>query len=275
MVSFDFLFWFFLVGLIIALLQDLKRREIDNWLNLFLLIGGSSYFVFVATFENNLSILFVLGFVIVAMFILMNLFYYSRVFAGGDAKLLFAMAPLFVGATYVSSLFNLGVFVLFLMLAGSLYGLSYSLVLFGKNLEEVLKLFRKEYVRLQVKYYLFSGIILLLLGFFNAYFFIFAGLVISFPLVFVFAKSLENVCMVKFVSGKDLQEGDWLVDDIVLGKKTIEANHDGLSKKDIVLLKHKKMIKIKEGLPFAPAFLLGFLGYYFLQDWLLGALFGI
>jgi hypothetical protein len=115
---------------------------------------------------------------------------------------------------------------------------------------------------------------LFVFGFFNSYFFILAGLLIVLPIIFVFTKSLEKVCMVKFVSGRDLQEGDWLVDDIVVGKKVIKANHDGLSKKDMKLLKHKKRIKIKEGIPFAPAFLFGFLGYYFLQDWLFGVLFG-
>ena len=43
--EFGFLFWLFFVGIIIACTQDLKRREVDNWLNLFLLMT-SLVFVF-------------------------------------------------------------------------------------------------------------------------------------------------------------------------------------------------------------------------------------
>ena len=33
MMEFGFLFWVFLIGIGIASFQDLKRREVDNWLN--------------------------------------------------------------------------------------------------------------------------------------------------------------------------------------------------------------------------------------------------
>jgi len=56
----------------------------------------------------------------------MNLFYYGRVFAGGDAKLLIAMTAFFVGVSFYESMINIGVFVLFLMISGSVYGLGYS-----------------------------------------------------------------------------------------------------------------------------------------------------
>jgi len=275
MVHLGFLFWLFLTGLVILVFQDLKRQELDNWLNLFLLFSGSSYVVFTAIFENTFNRLAVLGVMILTLFILMHIFYYSRVFAGGDAKLLFAMTPLFVGVTYLSSLFSLGIFILFLLFAGSLYGIVYSIFLFSRNKSAVLKLFKKEASYSSMKYFLFFGTFLILLGFFNSYFFIFAGIIICFPFVFLFARCLEQVCLVKFVSWENLQEGDWLIEDIVVGKKRIVANHDGLSKKDIALLKHHKRIKIKGGIPFAPAFLIGFLGYYFLRDWLIETFFGI
>ena len=40
---FGFLFWLFLVGIIVASLQDLKRQEVDNWLTLFLIMASSVY----------------------------------------------------------------------------------------------------------------------------------------------------------------------------------------------------------------------------------------
>jgi len=47
--------------------------------------------------EKDLNLIYQLGFSVVILFSLMNLFYYGHVFAGGDAKLLFAMTAFFMG----------------------------------------------------------------------------------------------------------------------------------------------------------------------------------
>jgi hypothetical protein len=88
--------------------------------------------------------------------------------------------------------------------------------------------------------------------------------------LYVFAKGLETVSMIRDVSGSELREGDWLVDDVKVKGKTIKSDWDGLSLEDIKLLKGKKKVKIKDGLPFVPAFLIAFLGYVFLKDYVLG-----
>ena len=54
---FNFLFWLFLAGIIVACLQDLKRREVDDWLNLFLIITSISFIFFRAYFEKNPSLI--------------------------------------------------------------------------------------------------------------------------------------------------------------------------------------------------------------------------
>ena len=71
---FNFLFWLFLVGIIVACLQDLKRREVDDWLNLFLIISSASFIFFRAYLENDPTLISQLGFSAVILFILMNLF---------------------------------------------------------------------------------------------------------------------------------------------------------------------------------------------------------
>ena len=76
--------------------------------------------------------------------------------------------------------------------------------------------------------------------------------------------------MVRVVSGEDLREGDWLNKDIKVKGKIIRADWDGLSLKDIELLKNKKKVEIKEGLPFVPAFLIAFLLYVFAKNWFIG-----
>jgi Flp pilus assembly protein protease CpaA len=277
---FGFLFWLFLTGIIVASLQDLKRREVDNWLNLFLLLASFSFIFFQAIFSKDATIIFQAGFALVTLFIFMNMFYYGRVFAGGDAKLLFAMTVFFIGATFVATLVNMGIFLLFLMLAGSIYGIIYSVVLYIKDFEKVNKKIKEGFSVLWVRCLIVLGVILFVFSYVNWWyphlffglgwgmpFLLFAIFALVLPLLYVFAKGLENASMMRTISGKELREGDWLVNDIRVGRKTIKADWDGVSLEDIKLLKNKKKVKIKEGLPFVPAFLIAFLLYVFLKEW--------
>lgn len=267
-----FLFWLFFVGIVVAGLQDLKRKEVDNWLNLFLLVSGLIFIFYRAIFEKDASIVFQAGFALVVMFAIMNLFYYGRVFAGGDAKLLVAMTVFFIGVNFSVTLTNMGIFLLFLMFAGSIYGLVFSFLLYYKNREKVNKEIKKGFDNLWVRYAIMAGIVLFVLSYVDWFFFMFAVFMLVFPVLYVFAKGLENVSMVKEVSGNKLREGDWLVEDVSIGGKIVKSNWDGLSLDDLKLLKKKKKVKIKEGLPFVPAFLIAFLMYVFLKDWFSGFL---
>jgi len=271
--DFGFLFWLFLIGIIIASLQDLKRREVDNWLNLFLLVSSFVFILFGAILNRDVEIIFRLGFLFLIMFGVINLFYYGRVFAGGDAKLLVAMTVFFMSGSFYGSLINVGIFCFFLMVSGSFYGLIYSGVLYFKNWSDVNKEIKKGFDNLWVRVVIFCSVILMLFGFIHFLFFLVGALLFVFPFLYIFAKGLENVSMIREVSGKELREGDWLVEDVRVGKNVIKADWDGLSLKDIELLKGKKRVLIKEGLPFVPAFLIAFLGYVFLKDWLLGLFF--
>ena len=69
------------------------------------------------------------------------------------------------------------------------------------------------------------------------------------------------------VSPAVLTEGDWLAEDVRISKRTIKANFEGLSKKEIsFLMKHKKSVKVKYGLPFVPVFLIAFLAELFIGN---------
>lgn len=268
-----FLTGLFLIGVFIACAQDLKRREVDDWLNLFLFIFGMVFIFAGAILFRDFEIIVRAGFLLIFMFIVMNLFYYGRVFAGGDAKLLFAMTPFFVGTTLLGSVINVGVFCFFLMVSGSFYGLFYSGVLWWKNKDKVNSEMKKVWRSFKIKYFVLVGVVLLFFGFVDVLFFIFGTWFFFFPFLFVFAKGLENVSMIREVSGLELREGDWLACDVAVGKKVIRADWEGISLEDIDLLKRKKKILIKEGIPFVPAFLFAFLAYLFLKGWFLG-LFG-
>lgn len=262
----SFLFFVFLIGIFIATLQDLKRREVDNWLNALLLVVGIVYL-----FYSRSSLwIFNICLVFISTFLVSNLFYYGRVFAGGDAKLLFAMTPLFISGTFYSTLLNFGAFLILLMISGSVYGLGYSFFIYFRNKKEVNKDFRKRFNK---KFFLYSFLISISFFIFsisNPVFLLLAILILTLPLLFTLSKSLEAVAMVKKVGGKFLTEGDWLVKDVRLGRKVIRANWEGLTKNEIRLLRSKKEVLIKDGIPFVPAFLIAFVSYYLFKDLIFG-----
>ncbi|MFH1521764.1 MAG: prepilin peptidase, partial [archaeon] len=216
-----FLFWLFFIGIVVASSQDLKRREVDNWLNLFLLIVSFAFVFYKAIFEGDTAIIFQAGFALVIMFAFMNLFYYGRVFAGGDAKLLVAMTVFFVGVDFSMTLINMGIFLLFLMFSGSIYGLVYSVVLYVKDFKKVNKEIRKGFENLWVRYVILLGIVMFVFSYVDWIFLFLSVFLFLLSVLYVFAKGLENVSMMRCVSGKELREGDWLVDDIRVGKKVI------------------------------------------------------
>lgn len=259
-----FLFWVFLIGILIALVQDLKRREVDNWLNLLIMVFGIVFFVFlVVTGGAKADLLLQVGFLFIFGFVLMNLFYYSHVFAGGDAKLLWAMSVFFVGASFFESGFNLLVFCFFLFLCGGIYGLIYSFVLYGMNFKESNVKIKKHLVRLKFAWFFALGVLVFLLGFWNGMLFALGVFIVVFPLLFAFAKGLEDVVMIKNIKGRDLRLGDWLAHDVKVGSKIIRATFDGVTLNEMKLLKGKKKVTIKEGIPFVPSFLFAFILYYF------------
>ena len=75
-------------------------------------------------------------------------------------------------------------------------------------------------------------------------------------------KIIEDVSLYKFIQTNKLTEGDWLVNDIIKNNKIIcKARNIGLTRQDILNLKKNKIKKvlIKEGIPFVPGFLFGFI----------------
>ena len=66
--------------------------------------------------------------------------------------------------------------------------------------------------------------------------------------------------MIKNVSPSRLTEGDWLLRDVKVKGKTVKASFDGLTKKDIAMIKASgKKVYVKYGIPFIPVFLIALL----------------
>ena len=75
--------------------------------------------------------------------------------------------------------------------------------------------------------------------------------------------------MLKYVNPKELTEGDWIAEDIIVSKKRICGPKDlGIEMRQIkklISLKKKGKIKkvlIKVGIPFVPSFLIAFVVTY-------------
>lgn len=253
------------VWIIFAVVQDLKKREVANWLNFSLIIFALGFRFFYCLFssEANGFSFFYQGLIgLGVFFVIGNLLYYGRMFAGGDAKLMIALGTIL---PFSESFFtNMKIFILFFitfLFAGAFYSLTISVILSLKNLRKFKKEFNKQ-LRIKKKLvYLFLsfGIILMIFGFIENLLFYFGILVFILPYLYIYAKAIDESCMAKKIKTNQLTEGDWLYKDLKIGKKIIKANWDGLSKKDIrEIKKNYNKVKIKQGIPFTPVFLISF-----------------
>lgn len=273
MIEIIFLLVLAFIWLIFATIYDFKTTEIPNWLNFSLITFALGFRFFYSLFSNNFNFFYegVIGLGI--FFILANLLYYGKMFAGGDAKFMIALGVI-LPFSY-NLLNNLQIFISFLFLfliCGAVYGILASLYFVSQNF----KSFKKDFAIRYRKYFMFLlfimifGIFAMIVGLMYNPILLYLG-IFSFvlPLLYIYTKSVDESCMVKQVNPKFLREGDWLYRDINIGKQTIKANWDGLTEDSIkLLIKRNKQVKIKQGIAFGIVFLLSFLAlvyFYFIN----------
>lgn len=247
-----------------AVLQDLKRREVDNLWNFSLIAFALAYRLSFSVYSNNYWF-FINGLLGLAIFLFLgNLFYYSRLFAGGDAKLVIALGVILpLSYSWMTNFIIIVSFIILFLVMGSLYSLMWAIVLVFENFSS----FKKE-VKIQWKSYRFLFLILLIAAILVSiliYFMVgitlallFFIILLLFPILFIFAKAVEESCLKKEVFPEKLLEGEWLYHDIIVGGKKIKADWEGVSFDELKLIKkkYKKKVLIKEGIPFTPSFLL-------------------
>ena len=251
-----FLFGLLIVWTIFAVVQDFRRREVSNWLNFSLIGFALAYRAFYSTLagDYNFFLLGLLGFAI--SFSLAYMFYYMRLFAGGDAKLLMGFGAALPYGAFNEVFFALGIFTFFLFFLGSIYSVIYSFFIVSMNWKKFSKEFKKRILSNALPFLIFLIPVLIITIFEQIIGISIFAFLIFVLLLFAYFKGLDS-CMLKRKDAKDLQEGDWLECDVKVGRKLIKRSVHGLSMKDIKLLsKYKKKVLIKEGIPFTPAFLL-------------------
>lgn len=258
-----------------ASIQDLKKREVPNWLSFSLIIFAIGFRFFYSLFVDTDFNFFYQGLLGLGIFFIVgNTLYYGRMFAGGDAKLMIAMGTILpFSKEFVSNLSTFALFIIIFLFAGAFYGLLWSFSLSIKNYQKFKKEFSKRLGNnKQIIYSSTSFAVLLILTalFLNMFIILYlAAAILIFPLLYLYAKTVDESCMVKKTPPAILVEGDWLYKDIKVGRITIKATWDGLSKKDIQLLKkNKKHVLIREGIPFVPVFLISFIILIILNQWI-------
>jgi len=258
-----FLFILALIWIIFATIQDIRKKEIANWINFSLIIFALGFRLFYSLFsgDHNFLIQGLIGFGI--FLILGNLFYYLHVFAGGDCKLMIslgAILPIFdnIWNNLELFLFFIGIF----LIIGFAYNLFFIIYLSIKNFKPFSKKFKflfKENKKYLVSITLIS-LIFLILGFITYLSILFAVYLLFLSYLIIFVKSVDESCMIKKVNPFNLTEGDWLYKEIRIGRKLIKAKWGGLTKEEILIIqKNKKQILIRRGIAFAPVFLISYI----------------
>jgi Flp pilus assembly protein protease CpaA len=263
----EYIFLFILAGiwLIFGTIQDIRTREVANWLNFSLIAIALAYRLFYSVVYNKPEF-FIYGLAGVVLFFgLANLFYYGKVFGGGDAKLLIGLGAIFPFENFLGLISQSAFFIIALFTFGSIWGILYSGYLSITKRDNFKKEFKKIAKSRKRFYLVFSFLILILnfvgYNFHNERSLFYLGILISsFPWIYLYLKAVEKGCLIVLVKPDKLTEGDWIERDIKVNGKWIRKNVHGLNKRDIILLRRaKKSIWIKEGIPFVPAFLLAYI----------------
>jgi len=264
MIEVIFLIALALIWLVFASLQDLKKREVSDWLNFSLIIFALGFRFFYCLFSAENFTFFYQGLIGLGIFfILGNLLYYGRMFAGGDAKLMIAL-----GAVLPFSrdfLTNLNLFILFFfvfLFVGAVYSLGMSVTLSLGNFSKCKKEFFRRLKNNQKLFYvpMVFGLFLMILGFIQYLLFVLGLLIFILPSFYFYAKAIDETCMIKKIKTSKLTEGDWLYKKIKIGKEAINPNWNGLSKEEVKSIQKKyKVVLIRQGIPFTPVFLISFL----------------
>lgn len=272
------LLWYLLiivgfVALVFASFVDVKIREVPNWLSYSLIfIGLGLRLIYSLIFSDFSYVIYgLIGFI--AFFALANLMYYTKQWGGGDSKLLMGLGAMF-GSFREASILGFGYDFPFLVsllinifIAGTVYGFIYSIFLALRHKKNFVKEFRlRKFNELKI----ISLLIILLLvaallfldGQFLSLVLIFLLIVWVACFILYFMKLVEDVSLYKKINVDKLVEGDWLAKDVFVKNRLIcTARNIGVTKGDIALLKKYKIknVVVKEGIPFVPSFLIGFL----------------
>ncbi|MBN2880601.1 prepilin peptidase [Candidatus Woesearchaeota archaeon] len=269
------------VVLLIGSIEDIKKREIADYLNFFLLLSALVIRFFASFFSFSWSFFFegIFGFLIFFLFSI--LLYYTGQWGGGDSKMLLGLGAS-IGASLPKSFDILSLkdfflteplfkFFILIFLVGAIYATIWTCVVAVLQWKRVFEKIKIAFSSKLFSYIRYAFIVVFLLGsifsisqnfIFRFLFFSFSGVFILMYGLILLLKGVEGTAMIKSVKVSDLTEGDWVVEDVFFGTKKICGSDDlGLELKQIESLKKHgiKEVKVKQGIPFVPSFFVAFL----------------
>jgi Flp pilus assembly protein protease CpaA len=254
------------IWLIIASVMDIKNREVKNWVGFSLITFALAYRLIFSIVIWNFWFFIEGAFGLIIFFILAYVFYYARVFAGGDAKIFIALGTILpFSLSYVDNIMIFVAFILFLLFVGAIYGLLFSFVIVLSNYAGFKREFSKQLSKNKNALWTFIAtatvLFMIILLFTETLFLLFPVILILFPLLYIYAKSIEESCMMKYIDVKQLTVGDWLVGSIKVKSRVIKTNFEGLSEEDLKFMQknYNKKVLVKQGIPFIPVFLIAFI----------------
>lgn len=267
-----------LLGLVVGVVVDVRTKEIPDFVTYGMIFAGFGVRLIHSVLTGVWSYFLHAIPVFIIMAVLGCGLYYAKQWGGGDAKLLmglgvlFATKPSFVGGAEQFLRFPFYLLIN-ILLFGALYGVIYGIVLAlqhkKKFLKEITFLNRQKTTRRMKVIALFLALVLFGLSYsfledLRMRLIVNSGVlfILLFPYIKIFVKAIENSCLYHVKSVEDVTEGDWVEQDVILkGKMIYKRRPFGIEKSDIQRLKdaHVQKILVKEGIPFAPPFLVGVL----------------
>lgn len=261
-----------IAGLIIATITDLRTREVPDYLNYFLIASGFVFRFFYSILNNDWPYLLygVLGFSVA--FVLGCALYFTKQWGGGDAKLLMGLGVIFATKPFFIKNDNIFLLNLFLniFIVGAIFGLIYGIYLAFINKDNFTKEFKTLLLNENIKFIKRLSILVSAIAFIFILVakdpvtkvFLIGFIIFLFVYIYlwIFVKAVENVCMFKIVPVSKLVEGDWVTEDVLIDKKIVyKQNKLTVDKKDILRFMKLgiKKVKVKDGIPFVPSFLIG------------------
>ncbi|MCF7798862.1 A24 family peptidase [Candidatus Woesearchaeota archaeon] len=280
-----------LLALVIGSITDLKKREVPDTLNYGLMGVGVVSGIILSILNHSIwpSLSAISG--LFMGYLIGALMYYTGQWGGGDAKMLMgigAMQGLFIPVVSVSAfgelfsgapIFITTIFTIFV--AGAIYGILYTMYLALTHWKVFKHAFTKKIREPKIvkRRYLITGSVVggLILIFIipETFFKISIGLIV-FTVFFghylmLIGKIVEEQLMITSMHVSKITEGEWIKKEVKIKGNIICGPKDklGISTKQIAELKKHgvKTVTIKQGVPFIPGFLLGYIIIMFVGNW--------
>ena len=251
-----------LIGTAIGAYTDIRTRLVPDWTSYFMLAAGLGGHAILSLLSQSIWPIVYSAAGAGFFFAIGYLLYRAGVWGGGDAKLLPAIGSLLAFSTSIAIWPLLVSFWLNLLILGAAFGILGMLILFLKHKEKTLHEFKLLINKFKLPFYstIFAVVLFGTVSIFETMA-IFGFLLAILCLLLFILKATEKAALHKSIPPNKLVEGDWLIDEIKIGNYCYTPKKIGIEKSDITKLieleKAGKLkdVKVKDGIPYVPAFL--------------------